>query len=344
MIKALPDTGGIKQEWFGEKDFTQFNKNIVGFGEALIAFYNKISILGAYDLSRIEKASNSLTIIVLLITTIYGFFLKNYDFFLGLQTINDILPSIFASIGKGIYELCEALKNVDISEFDTVAALSDSFTNILISYASIGKNSSDFISGISIITIYITKLSEAMLNYYNIVKNIDANTLETKTKEFFEAFNKTIIEFADPLRNNDLYTNFKDYGEYIGNAIMDGIRESLSKGMDLLDDGIGDNVIVIKPVLDLTNFKSGVNDMDNIISLRTPNRTINNANSINSIIEQNQNNGNGDLLSAIKGLSNKLDNLSGDTYNINGITYDDDSAVQDAIKTLVRAAKIKGRV
>ena len=344
MIKALPDTGGIKQEWFGEKDFAQFNKNIVGFGEALIAFYNKISILGAYDLSRIEKASNSLTIIVLLITTIYGFFLKNYDFFLGLKDINDILPSIFASIGKGIYELCEALKNVDISEFDTVAALSDSFTNILISYASIGRNSSDFISGISIITIYITKLSEAMLNYYNIVKNIDANTLETKTKEFFEAFNKTIIEFADPLRNNDLYTNFKDYGEYIGNAIMDGIRESLSKGMDLLDDGIGDNVIVIKPVLDLTNFKSGVNDMDNMISLRTPNRTINNANSISSIIEQNQNNEKGDLLSAIKGLSNKLDNLSGDTYNINGITYDDGSAVQDAIKTLVRAAKIKGRV
>ena len=344
MIKALPDTGGIKQEWFGEKDFAQFNKNIVGFGEALIAFYNKISILGAYDLSRIEKASNSLTIIVLLITTIYGFFLKNYDFFLGLKDINNVLPSIFASIGKGIYELCEALKNVDISEFDTVAALSDSFTNILISYASIGRNSSDFISGISIITTYITKLSEAMLNYYNIVKNIDANTLETKTKEFFEAFNKTIIEFANPLRNNDLYTNFKDYGEYIGNAIMDGIRESLSKGMDLLDDGIGDNVIVIKPVLDLTNFKSGVSDMDNIISLRTPNRTINNANSINSIIEQNQNNGNGDLLSAIKGLSNKLDNLSGDTYNINGITYDDGSAVQDAIKTLVRAAKIKGRV
>lgn len=344
MIKALPDTGGIKQEWFGEKDFAQFNKNIVGFGEALIAFYNKISILGAYDLSRIEKASNSLTIIVLLITTIYGFFLKNYDFFLGLKEINDILPSIFASIGKGIYELCEALKNVDISEFDTVAALSDSFTNILISYASIGRNSSDFIYGISIITTYITKLSEAILNYYNIVKNMDANTLETKTKELFEMFNKTVTEFANPLRNNDLYTNFKDYGEYIGNAIMDGIRESLSKGMDLLDDGIGDNVIVIKPVLDLTNFKSGVSDMDNIISLRTPNRTINNANSINSIIEQNQNNGNGDLLSAIKGLSNKLDNLSGDTYNINGITYDDGSAVQDAIKTLVRAAKIKGRV
>lgn len=344
MIKALPDTGGIKQEWFGEKDFAQFNKNIVGFGEALIAFYNKISILGAYDLSRIEKASNSLTIIILLITTIYGFFLKNYDFFLGLKEINDILPSIFASIGKGIYELCEALKNVDISEFDTVAALSDSFTNILISYASIGRNSSDFIYGISIITTYITKLSEAILNYYNIVKNIDANTLETKTKELFEMFNKTVAEFANPLRNNELYTNFKDYGEFIGNAIMDGIRESLSKGMDLLDDNIGDNVIVIKPVLDLTNFKSGVSDMDNIISLRTPNRTINNANSISSIIEQNQNNENSDLLSAIKGLSNKLDNLSGDTYNINGITYDDGSAVQDAIKTLVRAAKIKGRV
>lgn len=345
MIKALPDTDGIKQEWFGEKDFAQFNKNIVGFGEALIAFYNKISILGAYDLSRIEKASNSLFTLVNVFSTVYDLFIGEYANAFKIEEVYEKFPYMLTEIGNGIYEFWKALKDIDVNNLDTVIKVSDAFHKLFNSLTIYGINNySEIVDGINVIYEYITKLSEAILNYYYTVKNMDANTLETKTKELFEVFNKTVTEFADPLRNNKLYTDFKDYGEFIGNAIMDGIRESLSKGMDLLDDNIGDNVIVIKPVLDLTNFKSGVSDMDNMISLRTPNRTINNANSISSIIEQNQNNENSDLLSAIKGLSNKLDNLSGDTYNINGITYDDGSAVQDAIKILVRAAKIKGRV
>lgn len=345
MVHDLPLTDGDVQRLVGFKNFESFNNNIAGFGESLLRFYNKISILGAYDLSRIEKASNSLFTLVNVFSTVYDLFIGEYANAFKIEEVYEKFPYMLTEIGNGIYEFWKALKDIDVNNLDTVIKVSDAFHKLFNSLTIYGINNySEIVDGINVIYEYITKLSEAILNYYYTVKNMDANTLETKTKELFEVFNKTVTEFADPLRNNKLYTDFKDYGEFIGNAIMDGIRESLSKGMDLLDDNIGDNVIVIKPVLDLTNFKSGVNDMDNIISLRTPNRTINNANSINSIIEQNQNNGNGDLLSAIKGLSNKLDNLSGDTYNINGITYDDGSAVQDAIKTLVRAAKIKGRV
>lgn len=345
MVEELPLTDGGIQRVVGFKNFESFNNNIAGFGESLLRFYNKISILGAYDLSRIEKASDSLFTLVDVFSNVYDLFIGEYANASKIEEVYEKFPYMLTEIGSGIYEFWKALKDIDVNNLDTVITVSDAFHKLFNSLMIYGINNySEIVDGINVIYEYITKLSEAILNYYYTVKNMDANTLETKTKELFEVFNKTVTEFADPLRNNELYTNFKNYGEYIGNAIMDGIRESLSKGMDLLDDGIGDNVIVIKPVLDLTNFKSGVNDMDNMISLRTPNRTINNANSINSIIEQNQNNGNGDLLSAIKGLSNKLDNLSGDTYNINGITYDDGSAVQDAIKTLVRAAKIKGRV
>ena len=345
MVDQLPLTDGDIQRVVGFKNFESFNNNIAGFGESLLRFYNKISILGAYDLSRIEKASDSLFTLVDVFSNVYDLFIGEYANASKIEDVYEKFPYMLTEIGSGIYEFWKALKDIDVNNLDTVITVSDAFHKLFNSLIIYGINNySEIVDGINVIYEYITKLSEAILNYYYTVKNMDANTLETKTKELFEVFNKTVTEFANPLRNNELYTNFKNYGEFIGNAIMDGIRESLSKGMDLLDDNIGDNVIVIKPVLDLTNFKSGVSDMDNIISLRTPNRTINNANSINSIIEQNQNNGNGDLLSAIKGLSNKLDNLSGDTYNINGITYDDGSAVQDAIKTLVRAAKIKGRV
>ena len=57
----------------------------------------------------------------------------------------------------------------------------------------------------------------------------------------------------------------------------------------------------------------------------------------------NQNRSGDDVVSAIKDLSSKLDNRSGDTYTVNGITYDDGSNIADAVKSLVRAAKVERR-
>ena len=50
-----------------------------------------------------------------------------------------------------------------------------------------------------------------------------------------------------------------------------------------------------------------------------------------------------DVINAIKGLKDSL-SKPGDTYTIGNITYDDGSEVSNAIKTLVRAAKIERRV
>ena len=38
-----------------------------------------------------------------------------------------------------------------------------------------------------------------------------------------------------------------------------------------------------------------------------------------------------------------LGNIGGDTYVIDGVTYDDGTNVSDAVRTLVRAAKIERR-
>ena len=52
---------------------------------------------------------------------------------------------------------------------------------------------------------------------------------------------------------------------------------------------------------------------------------------------------NDDVVSAIKDLGSKLGKTAGDTYSVNGITYDDGSAVSDAVKSIVRAAQIERR-
>ena len=57
-----------------------------------------------------------------------------------------------------------------------------------------------------------------------------------------------------------------------------------------------------------------------------------------------QNGSNGDVISAIKDLGSKLGNMSGNTYNVNGVTYDDGSNISDAVKALVHAARVERRI
>ena len=60
-------------------------------------------------------------------------------------------------------------------------------------------------------------------------------------------------------------------------------------------------------------------------------------------MDSRQNGSNGDVVSAIEGLGRKLGQTSGDTYNINGVTYDDSSTIYGAVQTLVHAAKVERR-
>ena len=68
-----------------------------------------------------------------------------------------------------------------------------------------------------------------------------------------------------------------------------------------------------------------------------------NVGAISSMMNNNQNGSNSDVIAAIENLGRKIGNTSGDTYNVNGITYDDGSNVSDAVKTLVRAARVERR-
>ena len=57
-----------------------------------------------------------------------------------------------------------------------------------------------------------------------------------------------------------------------------------------------------------------------------------------------QNGVNDDVVSAINKLNDGLENNRGDTYNFGDFTYGNDSEVADAVKVLIRAAKMGRRV
>ena len=71
---------------------------------------------------------------------------------------------------------------------------------------------------------------------------------------------------------------------------------------------------------------------------------LSNVRTINSMMNRNQNGANDDVVSAINDLGKAISNMSGDTYSINGITYDDGSNITNAVQSIVRAARQERRI
>ena len=143
----------------------------------------------------------------------------------------------------------------------------------------------------------------------------------------------------------------EDIGNRVSNAsakmadsAIHSTREAMATVLSNLNNDI-DSQPTIRPIIDLSDVKTGaaaIEDMFNetqMIGIRS------NLNSISSSINSKlQNSSNDDIISAINRLSDSLNNARGDTYTIEGVTYDDSSNISDTIKTLVRYSRIGGRV
>ena len=131
------------------------------------------------------------------------------------------------------------------------------------------------------------------------------------------------------------------YGESYNMAdeARKGLSNAISKVNDILNDG-RTNQPTIRPVLDLTDVESGAGRINGLF------KNVNVGGNLNAITvgmrSKGQNGTANDVVSAINKLGSNLGS-TGDTYNINGITYDDQSSVSEAIQTLIRAANIERR-
>lgn len=158
-----------------------------------------------------------------------------------------------------------------------------------------------------------------------------------------------------------------EIGDYFGvafvNAISDYSRKAYSASSDMANSaktGLGNaiskiaNMInsdietqpTIRPVVDLSNVSASVTSINGMFnSSRELRATVSKAQSINMMMNTNQNGASNDaVVSAIKGLEKTINKLpTGSPIIVDGVTYDDGSNVASAVKSLVRAAKIERR-
>lgn len=130
----------------------------------------------------------------------------------------------------------------------------------------------------------------------------------------------------------------------VANNMIDVMNNSISK---ISVDGLNSQP-TIRPVFDMSSVEEGANainslfDKQQMVSLGIQNGG--NINAISNSMKYGKvTTTNDDLISAINDLKRAINGYSGNEYNINGITYDDGSNISNAVKSIIRAAKVERR-
>ena len=133
-------------------------------------------------------------------------------------------------------------------------------------------------------------------------------------------------------------------GSGIALSAREGLQKAISKVTDSIENGM-DGTPTIRPVLDLSAVEAGAGKISGLLGMGKSIGITGNIGAISTMMSDRQNGAsNDDVVSAIGKLAKVMGNKSGDSYVINGITYDDGSNITSAVKSLIRAAKVGGRV
>ena len=128
-----------------------------------------------------------------------------------------------------------------------------------------------------------------------------------------------------------------------GTAIR-GTEDALRRITNIISDDV-DSQPTISPVVDLSDVKRGVNAINGYFNNKALVGVAADVNAVSLQMNRRGQNGvNDDVVSAINKLRKDLENNIGPSYTVNGITYDDGTNVSEAIKSLVRAARIERRI
>lgn len=147
-----------------------------------------------------------------------------------------------------------------------------------------------------------------------------------------------------------------------GNAIRDNTRSVVRVATDMVErslscfkgatDAIKDIFTsdidadpVIRPVLDLSGIKSGSKTINDMFNSAMPVGVSANVRAINGAMSDRNSASSMDILDALNRLNDGLSGVKGgDTYNVNGITYDDGSNISMAVRDLIRTVRVGRRM
>ena len=350
LANSLPETEGFFSKI---ADLGTFGDDLSWFGSCLVNYSTSVAEINTDKILEINKAIRSLIILSNDISA---------DGCKGLTTFGKSLSKIAKNglssfvtafsdakdqiINTGSQMITDFIIGVEAkhpdsnAEFRTVAQSAvDTIRTSHASFSLAGAYLVDgFVNGISANTYKAAAQAKAMASAAVVAakKELDEHS---PSKVFYGIGDFAGKGFINALAD---YTDKAEYaGQNVAKSAVNGSRNAIGKIVDVLNNGI-DAEPTIRPVVDLSDVTKSVSDLNTLFSYEQ-------AMSLGSQIEVTrkakfQNGNANDIISAIDKLDASLSRFRGDTYNLNGITYDDGSVVAEAIKTLVRTTIVEGRI
>ena len=363
LIKSLAE--------LGSDDLSKLSSSVEEFGARLISFANKLNeFLGSMGLisednlksaidkiSKIKDISSEASQIDSASIENFANSLKDLgdkgvdNFVLSLsgdealnearQAVNDLINAVVDSAGTMADTIKSKFNEVGSNAYEGLNYDQGRGNWRYFSFESLGRNfvegfAAGITNNIGIATNAGSLLGSRALQAAK--ESIDAHSPSRETYKLGTFFDLGFINGIKSLSNN-VYNESSS----LGDQARDGLYNAIERISSIIDGGISDD-IVISPILDLSDVESGANRIGSLLSGQNYSISSNLGAIASNVNYRNQNRvNNSDVLSAINKLGDNLGNIRGDTYNVNGITYDDGSNITQAVQTLIRAAKVERR-
>lgn len=327
FVKALPSSDGAWQKVFGNKNASDFSNQLEALGTSMKNLSNTLSEVEFSYYDSAATALNSITEAV-----------ANFN----VGSLNSIVTSIG---GLGAQASTTFTTNVENS---TIKNAFDAPLNKAVSSARSGMSKfydagrylvAGFANGIRD-NIYLAQ--RAAIALADNTESAARSRLHINSpSKVFRKIGAGVPEgFAQGIER------FSYLGARAVESMSNDAIGSASKVLSNVTAALTDDVNTqptIRPIVDLSNVENSSDAISNMLAMDPTVSAFSNVHSISAMMNSNQNGANDDVVSAIKDLGKTIGKASGDTYQINGITYDSGSEVSDAIQTLIRASIIEGR-
>ena len=352
LASNLPEAAG----WFETNDFTEFGKNLVSFGGSMVEYSNKISGIdtstlssATFEFQKIANMASGISDVDFSGVTSLGESLNS----IGSNAVNDFIKAFTDAYSKVseagssmITKLVDGVDDRKSTAKSVFTALVENCVTAIKKYYNNFYNAGSYLGDGLVVGI-----NDKQTDVYNAGYELGQKAVQgEKDGQHSKSPSKLTIR-AGKWLGEGLIIGIKYFGRKVyksgyelGDKAVSSISSAISKISDIIDSDM-DSQPTIRPVVDLDDVYSGVNAMNSMFNLQPSVGVLSNVGSIDyAMNRRNQNGGNSEVISAINRLHKDLENVKGNTYNVNGITYDDGSNVSEAVSSLIRAARVERRV
>lgn len=358
MAASLPKSGGVVGWFAGENNISAFGAGLKSFGNAIVDFADSVGDIASKNISGAIAQINQLIDLIRNMSGVNFDAVSSFEASLAnigtsgvtafVDAFESSAPRVTAAGNGMITNLVTAIKTSGVRVNDVVSRVAINAAtfvrNAHTSFHSAGANlAQSFANGISENAYKAAAKARAMADaaVRAARKALDINS---PSKVFAKLGSSVPEGFA---RGIGKFTgDIEDSSVAMARVAISGTRDAIARVSEILNADI-DSQPTIRPVLDLSDVESGAGRINGLFGMQPSVGLLTNVGSINTMMNGRQNGlntTNDDVVAAIKDLKNAIRESSGDSYSINGITYDDGSNIADTIKSLVRVSRIEGRI